>query len=79
MDLGYFLYMSECAGSPFITERTAALNKSIEDFIAAAKTNIDINDYDFQFNILLNNDINMDTLSENEKKYIKERVDKYLL
>lgn len=70
MKLSYGLYMAE-AETGYLNTRDSRFNALINDFVVAAKSGMDINDYNIQQELFNKNDLN-DLSSKEEVKLIKE-------
>ena len=71
----YGLYMMESAGmDDMVSTKTARINAAINDFIACARNDYDIND--MQEEILAKHGLNLDTLSARDKAKIKKEVER---
>lgn len=77
MRLDQFLWMAEAEGvDSWVSTDTAKINASINDFIAAMREGIDINNEYEQDSILRKHGLSLNSINDKQKNYIAQQVNR---
>ncbi len=77
LKLDQFLWMAEAEGvDSWVSTDIAKINASINDFITAVRSGIDINDSYEQEKILRKHSLSLNSISDRQKNYIAQEVNR---